>query len=228
MLLEICRCRVVRFGERRPERERVGLFAFGIPRRPLWISRRRHAAEIRQHRYRRVPMLERSGIDQRLEGRPRLTPASCRPVEGAARVAGTANHRENVAAGRIDRDKRCLETPAIEALQADRHSALGGLLKIGPERRMDLPVRGVIASKLSLKLLSQECLGPSGAGVRRLTKWLYLRPRGRCSRLLRWREDVFDDYDIAGFEKALQERFDIRERSVIPGSERVLYRAKRR
>ena len=47
-------------------------------------------------------------------------------------------------------------------------------------------------------------------------------------RLLRWREDVFDDYDIAGFEKALQERFDIRERSVIPGSERVLYRAKRR
>src|SRR5206468_2941908 len=131
----------------------------------------------------------RSRVDQRLEGRPRLPPASCCPVEGALRVAGSANHRKNVAGRRIDRDQRRLEALPVEALQACRHSALGGVLKIGSERRMDLPVRWMIPSKLSLKLLSQEFLGPSGTYVRRLTKWLHLRPHGPRGRFLLRRDE---------------------------------------
>ncbi len=48
------------------------------------------------------------------------------------------------------------------------------------------------------------------------------------AQLLRWREDVFDDYDVASFERTLSGPFEIREREVVPGSDRVLYRIERR
>lgn len=47
-------------------------------------------------------------------------------------------------------------------------------------------------------------------------------------RLLAWREDVFDDYDPAGFEEALGARFTVLQRTPVPGSDRILYRLERR
>ena len=47
-------------------------------------------------------------------------------------------------------------------------------------------------------------------------------------RLLRDREDVFDDYTRAGFEAAFGRRFTTVERHAIPGSARALYLLERR
>lgn len=78
-----------------------------------------------------------------------------------------------------------------------------------------------------------------GAPVRAILDWLAeLAPAALIEfvpktdpmvrRLLAWREDVFDDYELDLFERALADRFAIRERVAVPGSERVLYRAERR
>ena len=45
----------------------------------------------------------------------------------------------------------------------------------------------------------------------------------RVQQLLRWREDIFRDYDRERFEKLLKRRFRIRDQCVLSGSERVLY-----
>ena len=63
-------------------------------------------------------MRERRRVDERLERRARLPPAAHRAVEGAARVVGAADHREDVAGRRIDRDERRLESRAVAAARA--------------------------------------------------------------------------------------------------------------
>lgn len=50
----------------------------------------------------------------------------------------------------------------------------------------------------------------------------------QTKRLLAAREDVFDDYTRAEFERAFRERFTIEESTPLRGSERVLYRMSRR
>jgi len=45
----------------------------------------------------------------------------------------------------------------------------------------------------------------------------------QVQRLLRSREDIFDDYTIAGFEVAFQPYFKIVEKQPVPESERILY-----
>ena len=81
-------------------------------RAPLGIARRGDVPQVRQHRHRRVAVRERRGVDERLERRSRLALAAHRAVEGAARVVGAADHREDVAGRRIDRDERRLEARA--------------------------------------------------------------------------------------------------------------------
>lgn len=50
----------------------------------------------------------------------------------------------------------------------------------------------------------------------------------RAQLLLRWREDVYPWYTQEAFEKALEERFQIRERYPLPHTGRILYTAVRR
>jgi ribosomal protein L11 methylase PrmA len=47
-------------------------------------------------------------------------------------------------------------------------------------------------------------------------------------RMLSGREDIFPDYDEAGFESAMRTRFDVEERVPIPATERTLWRLSRR
>ena len=47
-------------------------------------------------------------------------------------------------------------------------------------------------------------------------------------RLLRNRPDIFPDYSQSGFEQAFEKSFIIEGREPIPGSERALYRMRRR
>ena len=47
-------------------------------------------------------------------------------------------------------------------------------------------------------------------------------------RLLSRREDIFPDYTLEGFEAAFAARFDVRQRETIPGTERTLYRMRRK
>lgn len=51
---------------------------------------------------------------------------------------------------------------------------------------------------------------------------------GQVQRLLRSREDIFSDYDEAGFEAAMGERFDIARREPIPETKRMLYLLRKR
>jgi hypothetical protein len=46
--------------------------------------------------------------------------------------------------------------------------------------------------------------------------------------LLATREDVFTDYTVAGFERAVEARFEIERRETLPGSARTLYLLRRR
>ena len=52
LLLEVRRSGVVRFEQRRAQRELVRLLAVRAPRRPLGIVRRRDVTQVRQHRHR--------------------------------------------------------------------------------------------------------------------------------------------------------------------------------
>jgi hypothetical protein len=44
-------------------------------------------------------------------------------------------------------------------------------------------------------------------------------------KLLATREDIFPDYDEAGFERALATRFSLERKAAIPGTARTLYLA---
>ncbi|MBA2319675.1 MAG: class I SAM-dependent methyltransferase, partial [Deltaproteobacteria bacterium] len=46
-------------------------------------------------------------------------------------------------------------------------------------------------------------------------------------RMLSGREDIFPDYDEAGFEAAMRTRFSVEERVAIPATERTLWRLRR-
>jgi hypothetical protein len=50
----------------------------------------------------------------------------------------------------------------------------------------------------------------------------------QVQKLLATREDIFPDYDEAGFERALATRFTVERKTPIPGTARTLYLAARR
>ncbi|MBS1513324.1 MAG: class I SAM-dependent methyltransferase [Bacteroidetes bacterium] len=50
----------------------------------------------------------------------------------------------------------------------------------------------------------------------------------KVKQLLQYRQDIFDDYHSTGFEKAFGNYFDILTKATVPGTERILYLAKKR
>ena len=173
-LLQIDGGGIVRFEQRGAQRERVRLLAFAA-RTPLRIARRRDVPQVREHRHRRVALCQRGSIDQRLERRTRLPPAADRAVVGAARVAGAADHREDVAGRRIDRHEGRLESRAAQPLESPGDASLGGVLNRRQKCGVHLPVGRVVAAELVAELLAQELLREPGAGVVRLAIRLDLR-----------------------------------------------------
>jgi hypothetical protein len=65
-----------------------------------------------------------------------------------------------------------------------------------------------------------------------LGNWLVIefvpKSDSQVRKLLASRSDIFDEYSVEGFERYFGERFEIRERLSIAGSERYLYLMKRR
>jgi len=64
--------------------------------------------------------------------------------------------------------------------------------------------------------------------ISRQGHWSGCPGRPKVDVLLASREDVFGDYTAEGFEAAVVARFDVRSRTPIPGSPRVLYHLVRR
>src|SRR4051812_19682788 len=82
------------------------MFVLGHP--PALRCRDR-SVEIVDDRRRRIPGLERGGIDEWLECRPGLALRLCRAVESALVEIAAADHRAHVAGGWIHRHKRTLK-----------------------------------------------------------------------------------------------------------------------
>lgn len=61
-----------------------------------------------------------------------------------------------------------------------------------------------------------------------LGHWLIIefvpKEDSQVQRLLRYRRDIFDEYHVEGFEAAFRAHFTLREKQVIPGTQRILYR----
>ena len=133
-------------------------------------------------------MLERRGVQQRLERRPRLPAAAARAIELRLTEIATADHREDVAAARVDRDQRSLQIGIAETAQPLRHGALRHLLQVRHERRPDLPFGRMVSTKVISKELSQVVFRV--AGLRDFGARVRSNPKTRApGRLLLLRRD---------------------------------------
>jgi SAM-dependent methyltransferase len=106
------------------------------------------------------------------------------------------------------------------------------------EERRGLVERGPADFALALALVHHLRIG-GNVPLDRIADWLASVTRSgvvefipktdpMVQTLLRTRPDVYEDYTRGGFEAALERRFQITERTELPGSERVLYRLVRR
>ena len=103
---------VARCAERRAyrHRRRERMFVLGNPRALQRVDR---LVEMRDQRRRRVAVLERRRIDERLERGSRLAQRLCRAVEAARLEVAASNHRAHLAGCRVHRDERRLEPLAV-------------------------------------------------------------------------------------------------------------------
>ena len=138
---------VERFRERVGDRDRAAISPLVIHRRP---STERHRAirqdrRKRQRRRKRAALgVERSQINDRLEGRAGLALCGGRAIELAEAVVAPADHREDRAGPRVERDARAFEPVlrvsskppmiALEPLQIIGHAIRSFGLKLRIER----------------------------------------------------------------------------------------------
>ena len=125
-------------------------------------------------------MLERRGVEQRLERRPRLSAAAACTVELRFAEVPAADQGEDVAAGGVDGDERRLEPGIAEAPQALANRPLRHFLQLRHERRPDAPVRRMIPAEAIPEGLPQELLRVAGARLRRFR--IRAHPDARAAR----------------------------------------------
>jgi ribosomal protein L11 methylase PrmA len=81
-----------------------------------------------------------------------------------------------------------------------------------------------IANNLPLGMVADYCAD--------LAPWLVIefvpKSDSQVKRLLATREDIFDDYTVEGFEKAFKNRYEIKHKQSVKGSERFMYLMKRK
>src|SRR5437762_620156 len=151
--------------------------------------------------------MPRGGVDQRLECRTRLAFAADRAIERTALVARAANHRKAVARRGIDRDGRGFESRLAEAIETLGDGALRRVLQRRHERRVDLPVRWIVAAELGAELLPQKLFRPAATRVARLA--IRLDPRTHVPRrrfLGRRYQSLIPhqrEHDVAPIERAV-------------------------
>src|SRR5439155_8882215 len=92
LLLKIRGGGVVRFEQGGAKREVVRLVRLRVSRRPFRIAGYRHRVQIRQHRDGREAVRQRGGVEDRLEGRPRLAAAPSRTIERRLSIVAAADH----------------------------------------------------------------------------------------------------------------------------------------
>jgi hypothetical protein len=103
--------------------------------------------------------------------------------------------------------------------------------------RPSLQERASADAILALALIHHLAIGnnvplPGIAGwLASIGEWLLIefvpKSDAQARRLLASREDVFQSYDIAGFERAFGERFGILGKAAVPGTERTIYLMRR-
>jgi len=104
--------------------------------------------------------------------------------------------------------------------------------------RQDLRSRGRPDLALCLALIHHVVIG-ANVRLHDFVDWLadlaphvvlefVLRADPMVERLLRHREETYEDYDLVPFERALEAAFDIQERRELPSGRRILYSARSR
>ena len=106
------------------------------------------------------------------------------------------------------------------------------------EERQSLEARGPVDTVMALALVHHLAIANNvplprvAEAFARLGRTLVIefvpKSDSQVVRLLRNRPDIFPDYSQKGFEQAFEESFVIEAREPIPGSERALYRMRRR
>ena len=106
------------------------------------------------------------------------------------------------------------------------------------EERQSLEARGPVDTVMALALVHHLAIANNvplprvAEAFARLGRTLVIefvpKSDSQVVRLLRNRPDIFPDYSQSGFEQAFEESFIIEAREPIPGSERALYRMRRR
>ena len=114
-------------------------------------------------------------------------------------------------------------SPALGFANAER-APFAERFRAGAVMALALLHHLAIANNVPLPLLASWL---AGLGEELLVEWV---PKSdpQVRRLLATREDVFPDYGREGFERAFAPRFETLEVAPLPGSERVLYRMRRR
>lgn len=152
---------------------------------------------------------------------------------GAYVVAFDVDHaavEKNFRAGASERDRSVL--PLV--FDATNPSPALGWQN---DERSSLVARGPADAVLALALIHHLAIGNNvpldrvAGFLADLGRWLVVefvpKEDSQVVRLLASREDVFPDYNRAGFEAAFGERFEILESSAVQGTERTLYLMKR-
>ena len=160
LLLQQRRRAVVRFEQRRPQRQRVGRVVADVARRPLVGALRLDAIESGRASTpatsrARGPRRRRSG----LKAEPGLTAAAAGAVERRPLVVAAADQRQDVAGVRIDGHERRLKSARAEPPEPVLDRGLGGILQRRDEGRVDAPVGRMVAAERVAEPLAEVALG---------------------------------------------------------------------
>ena len=206
---------VVRFEQRLAQRERVLLAGALVARNPDALGRvDRDLAEAADGRHRRHAALERHRVDERLEGGARLAAAAHRAVIRRHREVRSADHREQVAGVGIHRDQRRLQPFHAKLPQAVAHGGFRGVLQLGHERRVHLPVGRVVAAVEVAELLAEEFLRVALLRVRDRRLRTDVDLLGARHLFLRRRDLLFLAHAPEDDEAASARRVEVRPRRV--------------
>ena len=177
-----------------------------------------------------IPVLERGGVEERLECRAGLAPAARRTVELRLPEVATADHRQHVAGrGSIATSAACScgspnrPQPALPPRVRPAPAASGN------KRRSHFPVGRMIAAELGRGTAAAGIPSRSRAAGRSRRGYGRMRmPRACAARFLRRRDESFLAHprqdDVAALDRAVEvrPRRQRRRRARQPGDERAL------
>jgi hypothetical protein len=143
-----------------------------------------------------------------------LSSAAAYTVERRDGEVRSAHHRQQIARLRIDSHERGLQIASTNAPQAIADGDLGSILDLGDERRVDLPVRRVVAAVDVAELLPQKFLRVAVTRARHRRERLDLNALGTRRLLLPGGDLLFLAHALQHDETAPARGIEMRPRRV--------------